>query len=101
MIRAINTTSLFFKNKSFKIIQILGTPFLTSIILSGLIFDISFINFYKMRGTFITKGFFWGYLFALLWLNIGPWLIWKYKNSLNTNFLLGLQKITRINIFGI
>ena len=91
----------FLKISLFKIIQILGSPFLTSIILFGLIFDISFINFYKMRSTFITKDFFWGYLFALLWLNIGPWLIWKYKNSLNTSFLLGLQKIIRTNIFKI
>lgn len=47
-----------------------------------------------MRSIFITKDFFCGYLFALLWLNIGPWLIWKYKNSLNTNFLLGLHKLS-------
>lgn len=93
VIRAINTTSLFFKNTPFKIIQILGNPFLTSIILFGLIFDIGFINFYLSRNEFIAKEFLWGYLFALLWLNIGPWLIWKYKNDFNTSFLLGLRKI--------
>ncbi len=93
VIRAINATSLFFKNTPFKTIQILGNPFLTSIILFGLIFDISFINFYLSRNEFIAKEFFWGYLFALLWLNIGPWLIWKYKNDFNTGFLLGLRKI--------
>ena len=93
VIRAINATSLFFKNTPFKIIQILGNPFLTSIILFGLIFDINFINFYLSRNEFIAKEFFWGYLFALLWLNIGPWLIWKYKNDFNTGFSLGLRKI--------
>jgi len=95
VIRAINAASLFFKNTPFKIIQILGNPFLTSIILFGLIFDISFINFYSARSKFIAKDIFWGYLFALLWLNIGPWLIWKYKNSLNNNFILVLQKIIK------
>lgn len=57
VIRAINATSLFFKKKSFKIIQILGTPFLIIIILFGLVFDISFINFYKTRSNFITKDY--------------------------------------------
>lgn len=57
-------------------------PLLASVVKLGLIPNLYFILFYLIRCEYITTGFLVAYTFALIWLNLGPFLIWYYDERL-------------------
>lgn len=61
-------------------------PFLASIFKLGLPSNLVFILFYLMRYEHITRGFLVAYIFALIWINLGPFLIFWYDERLLPDF---------------
>lgn len=61
-------------------------PLLASIIKFGLLPNFIVILFVLMRQEYITDEFMLIYVFGLIWLNIGPYLIWYYDEKLLPNF---------------
>ena len=59
---------------------------LNSFLRLGLASDLLFIVFCWVRWQHISTGFLVAYLSALLWLNLGPILIWYYDERLLPNF---------------
>jgi hypothetical protein len=61
-------------------------PLLSSIVRFGLIPTIAFIVFGMARAQYIAEDFLIAYSFALVWVNLGPYLIWYYDQKLLPEF---------------
>lgn len=57
-------------------------PLLSSIIKFGLVSDILVVLLYTLRGHLISEMSFIGLILAVIWINIGPYLIWYYDEHL-------------------
>ena len=60
--------------------------FISSIVKLGLPADIIFCTLFVFRHESITNEFFTGYILVMIWINIGPYLIWYYEQKLTENF---------------
>ena len=61
-------------------------PFLSGIIKIALILDILFISFIILRYKYISLELLIGLFLGLIWVNVGPYLIWFYNTKLMKNF---------------
>ena len=61
-------------------------PFLKSILIFGLPFDLLLATFFWDRHGIIPSRFIIPFLLALLWVNISPYLIWYYDQALLPGF---------------
>src|SRR5438128_2571851 len=68
-------------------------PLLASMIKFGLWGDVGFAYFLFRRHNELTQAAIVGDLFALLWLNIGPCLIWYYQRRLLPTFFRDVRDI--------
>jgi hypothetical protein len=68
-------------------------PLLRSILFFGLPCDILVSIFLVLRRAEIPRLFFIPYILCLVWLNIGPYLIWYYNNKLFPAFIQRLGEI--------
>ena len=60
--------------------------FLTSLFKIGIVPNLIFSIFYLFRHEYITKQFLISYIFALVWLTLGPYMIWYYDEKLLPSF---------------
>jgi len=82
-----------FKKSKNKLIRKISNPFLINFLVFGLLIDIIFIIFLIIRHRFITKGFLFGYVSGIIWVNLGSWLIWFYKKYIFNVFFTKLQAV--------
>ncbi len=68
-------------------------PLLRSILIFGLPCDILVTIFLVLRRAEIQRHFFIPYILCLVWLSIGPFLIWYYNNKLFPEFIHRLGDI--------
>jgi hypothetical protein len=61
-------------------------PLLSSIVRFGSIPTIGFIFFWTARAQYIAQDFLIAYSLALLWVSLGPYLIWYYDQKLLPEF---------------
>jgi len=61
-------------------------PILASIVKIGTIPNLIFIIFCVLRYEYITMGFLIAYVMSMIWLNLGPFLIWHYDQRLQPDF---------------
>lgn len=64
----------------------LESPLLGSLLKFGLPLDAGFLYFYLSRRGSVSTEFLVAYLFALTWLNLGPYFIWYYDRRLMPRF---------------
>ena len=67
-------------------------PVLSSLIKFGLPTDVAFFIFYMFRSEYISAEFLVGYILAVMWINIGPYLIWYYNQQLTKKFFDRIMK---------
>lgn len=67
------------------------SPLVASIIFFGLPIDILLAIFLSLRKNFISPQFFLAYILCVLWLNLGPYFIWRYERKLMATFFDNLD----------
>lgn len=70
-------------------------PVLASILNLGLIPNLAFIIFYLIRRDYITTQFLIADIFGLIWINLGPFLIWYYDERLLPKFFFSVLDIVK------
>ena len=68
-------------------------PLLSTIIKFGALPCLLAIIFYLTRHEYIAKEFLYGEFFQVVWITLGPYLIWYYNKKLLPNFFDGLADI--------
>jgi len=64
------------------------SAFFASLLKFGIAPNLVFSFFYLFRHEYITKQFLISYIFALVWVTLGPYMIWYYDEKLLPNFFL-------------
>jgi len=94
VIKVLDKILLKFENSKLNLIRKLSNIFTVNFILFGFIIDLIFIIFIVERHNLISRGFLSGYILGLIWVNIGPLLIWIYKRKLFNNFFKKMEHVT-------
>ncbi|TAJ45800.1 hypothetical protein [Methanofollis fontis] len=68
-------------------------PLLSSIVKFGLIPDMLFILFWALRADQISNDYLIGYILAIVWINIGPWILWYYERKHLIQFFKNCEHI--------
>lgn len=68
-------------------------PILASIVKIGTIPNLTFIIFCAIRYEYITTTFLIAYILGMIWLNLGPFLIWHYDQRLQPDFFKKVSAI--------
>lgn len=70
-----------------------NNAFLTSLFKLGITPNLIFFIFYLFRHEYITKQFLISYIFVLIWVTLGPYMIWYYDEKLLPNFFFRASDI--------